>query len=521
VSAHILTNPILPGCHPDPSICRVGDDFYLVTSTFEYAPGLPVHHSRDLRSWRLVGHAASQVPLTGTGSSRGLFAPTIRFHDGTFYVVCTLVSPGEGQPGGNFLVTATDPAGPWSEPVWLEDAEGIDPSLFFDDDGSVWYVGTHPAHDPQWPGQTTVWLRELDLAQRRLVGPVHELWTGALIGAVWAEGPHLYKVGGRYYLLAAEGGTAEHHAISVARADAVTGPYVGDRANPVLTHRHLGRAFPISAVGHADLVELADGTWWAALLAVRRGQVFGRETFVVPVTWEDGWPRFAPGVGQVLTEVPAPDLPAHPWPDERALADDFTAPDLDPRWDALRALPATVARLAPAGGLVLPLRPGELHEIGTPAFVGRRVEHVDVDVELEATFDAAGPDERAGLALRLSDDDHLAVLVTVSPAGERGALAVRSRRGERSEHGWVALPDGPVLLRASIRGQAVTLAAGAPGASGDALAEVAAFDDDTLDPAPERHFTGLWAGPYATSRGRESAGALHVARFAFRPAGRG
>ncbi|HLS72415.1 MAG TPA: glycoside hydrolase family 43 protein, partial [Actinomycetaceae bacterium] len=293
-----VSNPVLPGCYPDPSICRVGEDFYLVTSTFEYFPGLPVFHSRDLVSWEQLGHVvdrADQLNFDGIASSGGLYAPTIRHHDGTFWVVCTLVDQQDESRGGNFLMTATDPAGPWSDPVWL-DAEGIDPSIFFDDDGRAWLHGTRRAREPQWHDQTEVWVRELDLAQRELVGLEHVVWSGALRDAVWSEAPHLYKVAGTYYLVTAEGGTEFHHAVSVARANTVTGPYTGNPANPVLTHRHLGRGADIVGVGHADLVEDGDGRWWAVLLGMRTYGGYhynlGRETFLVPVTWEHGWPVF-------------------------------------------------------------------------------------------------------------------------------------------------------------------------------------------------------------------------------------
>lgn len=285
-----VVNPVLPGCHPDPSVCRVGADFYLVTSTFEYFPGIPVFHSRDLVHWRPIGHVLdrpSQVDLGTVASSEGIFAATIRHHQGRFYVVTTLV--GGTDRGGTFVVTATDPAGPWSDPVWLDDAPGVDPSLFFDDDGRAWCTGTRLAEPGEWEGQTDVWLREFDAAQLTLTGPEHLLWRGALHGAVWAEGPHLYTVDGRYYLLAAEGGTEHGHAVSVARADHVTGPYTGNPANPVFTHRHLGRDFPVVGVGHADLVRTAEGHWWAVLLGSRPYGGYhpnlGRETFLVPVRW--------------------------------------------------------------------------------------------------------------------------------------------------------------------------------------------------------------------------------------------
>src|SRR5512137_236117 len=246
----IFRNPILPGCYPDPSICRVGEDYYLVTSTFEYFPGLPVFHSRDLVHWHPVGHVLdrpSQLNLDGIRSSGGLYAPTIRHFNGVFYVINTLMH-GKAH-SGNFIVTASNPAGPWSDPVWLESAPGIDPSLFFDDDGRVWYTGNRMAGNSQYEGHTEIWLQQLDLAEMRLIGEPRVLWDGAVKGAVWAEAPHLYKHEGMYYLLIAEGGTAHHHAVSVARSRSVTGPYEGNRANPILTHRNLGLDYPIVGTG--------------------------------------------------------------------------------------------------------------------------------------------------------------------------------------------------------------------------------------------------------------------------------
>ncbi|MBL8090224.1 MAG: glycoside hydrolase family 43 protein, partial [Anaerolineales bacterium] len=324
-------NPILRGCYPDPSICRVGEDYYLVTSTFEYFPGLPIFHSKDLIHWHQIGHVldrASQLDLDEIRPSGGLYAPTIRFSNGTFYVINTLV---DGKTkSGNFIVTATNPAGPWSEPYWL-DSEGIDPSLFFDDDGQAWYVGTRLNEQRYYKGHTEIFLRKLDIKQMKLIGEEYILWDGALKGVVWAEAPHIYKVNGYYYLLIAEAGTAHHHAVTMARSKNITGPYEGNRSNPILTHRHLGLDYPIVGTGHADLVETQNGEWWLVLLAMRPyGGYFynlGRETFLIPARWEDDWLLASPGAGRVEFEYPAPNLPEQVW-ESIPSRDDFNTPTL-------------------------------------------------------------------------------------------------------------------------------------------------------------------------------------------------
>lgn len=541
-----LTNPILPGCYPDPSACRVGDDFYLVCSTFEYFPALPVFHSRDLVHWHQIGHAIDrpgQVDLGGVRSSGGLYAPTIRHHDGVFYLVNTLVDPAGGARGGNFLLTATDPAGPWSDAVWIDDAEGFDPSLFFDDDGRSWYIGTRPSAEPRWQGHTDVWLREIDVTTGRLHGDEHVLWSGAMVAAAWAEGPHLYKVDGRYVLLAAEGGTDLHHAVSVARSDRITGPYEGDPANPVLTHRHLGAAFPIVGAGHADLLEAPDGSWWAVLLAMRpyggHHYNLGRETFLVPVAWEDGWPVFAPGVGQVRLEGEGPRLPAQPWADAVAgeHVDRFDGPSLDPRWTSLRG-PASFAHLrSDSGGLELELRPETLAECATPAFLGRRQQDRDVDVSLVVRAEPAGPREWVGLAARQSEDHHLVVVLAGPEPGsgstERRVLVVRRRStrppGIVSAEGVSGtgaadvvedvvargvVGPGDVSIELRVRGQELVVRAGVVGGPAEQLA---VLDGRFLDSVSAGGFLGVWMGPYATSNGAPTSTRARVLEWRYAP----
>lgn len=514
-----VRNPVLPGCYPDPSVCRVGDDYYLVTSTFEYFPGLPVFHSRDLVAWEQIGHVvdrAGQLDLDGIASSGGLYAPTIRYDGGTFWVVCTLVDQQDPDRGGNFLMTAQDPGGPWSDPVWL-DADGIDPSIFFDDDGRVWLHGTRLAREPQWHDQTEIWVRELDRETRRLVGREHVVWTGALRDVVWSEAPHLYRVDGTYYLLTAEGGTEFHHAVSVARAESVTGPYTGNRANPVLTHRHLGRDVDVVGVGHADLVEDPVGRWWAVLLGMRPYGGYhynlGRETFLVPVSWEDGWPVFAPGEGRVPAEVEVPVAAPRPLGTAQGSTSGVVPPD-DLRWTSLRRPAAEFA--TPAGqGWTVRMRPTTLAEAGVPAFLGVRQQHRDVDVRATLRVEPAAGEE-AGLVVRQSEQDHVRLFVTTGPgpAAARRVAAVHRRGGVEVDLGSLPVDEGRVTLTVRARGQEYVLLAGTPGA---APATVGVVDGRSLDSVTTGGFLGLWVGVYATSNGRPTDTVVDVEHLEYLP----
>ncbi|HXS18123.1 MAG TPA: glycoside hydrolase family 43 protein, partial [Polyangiaceae bacterium] len=275
---------MLPGTHPDPSVCRVGEDYYLVTSSFEYFPGIPVYHSKDLVHWQLLSHVLtrpSQLDLSGTKSSEGIFAPTIRYHGGTFYVITTNIGG-----GGSFLVTADDPRGPWSEPIWIrESGFTMDPSLFFEPDGRAYYT----RHDGGRRG--SIVQAEIDVKTGRLLSDPQRIWAGT--GGIWPEGPHLYQHERSYYLLISEGGTSFEHSVTVARADSPWGTFEAAPTNPLLTHRALPD-HPVQATGHADLVDTPDGQWFAVLLGIRpssgRHHHLGRETFLAPVSWEQGWP---------------------------------------------------------------------------------------------------------------------------------------------------------------------------------------------------------------------------------------
>ncbi len=324
-----FANPVVRGVAADPSVIRVGDDYFMASSSFEWWPGIPIRHSRDLVNWQIIGHAVARpdhVRPDGVEGPFNLFAPTIRFHDGTFFVVCTnavLREPMKGPAAGfvgNFIVHTTDPAGEWSSAVWV-DHEAFDPSLCFTD-GTCYYTRrTFDLSDPA-NGLGPVVQAEIDPFTGELADPVVAITdgrTGFVSNDI--EGPHLYAIDGRYYLCSAEGGTEKGHMQTIARSDSPWGPFEPCPHNPILSHRHLV-ASPFDAVGHAELVETVDGSWWAFALATRPNGIFGphtlgRETVLAPVRWDDGWPTIGDGGRVASTESAPPVADARSWPTRR------------------------------------------------------------------------------------------------------------------------------------------------------------------------------------------------------------
>lgn len=305
-----LQNPIIPGFYPDPTICRVGKDFYLACSSFEMFPGIPIFHSEDLVHWEQIGNAMTaenHFHMERNSGVGGLMAPTLRYHNGTFYILNANFAD-----KGNYIVTAKDPAGPWSDPHWLTDIPGIDASLFFDNDGKTYVMGTGDC----WDNGTGVmergiWVAEYDIENFRRISEPVTIFNSALRGGSAPEAPHIYHIGDWYYLIIAEGGTEHYHAVMVARSRKITDFFEGNPANPVMTHRHMGYGCPITNVGHADLVELEDGSWYAVMLGSRlidgKYKNLGRETFICPVVWERDWPLFSPETGKVELTYDAPE----------------------------------------------------------------------------------------------------------------------------------------------------------------------------------------------------------------------
>ncbi len=406
-----VTNPIIPGFFPDPSICRVGEKFYTVHSTFAYFPGVPIFESEDLAHWRQIGNVLdrdAQLPLSGCGLSRGIFAPTIRHHQGTWYMITTNISG-----GGNFIVTANAPEGPWSEPYFLgPQAAGIDPSLFFDGDGTCYYIGQRerPAGS-RYNGDCEIWIQRLDLETMSLVGEAVPVLTGFQRKAVWPEGPHLYQKDGYYYILHAEGGTSIHHSVMAARSRSIFGPYEYCPCNPILTHRHLGRDYPVNCVGHADLVDDGHGNWYMVLLACRPEEgytLMGRETFLAKVTWEDGWPVVNAGVGRLEECVALPGTGTEAGQEPVCRTYSFDGDTLPPELLTLRNHRERVLSLdAAERGVRLFMRPNTLRDSGEAAYLALRQQHRRCEMEATLRPRFSQETDCAGVALVQNERNHL------------------------------------------------------------------------------------------------------------------
>ena len=409
------TNPVIKGMNPDPSVCRVGEDYYLVTSSFHYFPGVPVYHSRDLVNWEQIGHALerkSQLDLPQAQSWSGIYAPTLRYHDGTFYMITTNCSS-----KGNFIVTATDPAGDWSEPIWI-DMPGIDPDLFWDEDGTCYYTGC---------GNDGVIQCKIDPATGKKLSEPRMIWYGT--GGRYPEAPHIYKKDGWYYLMISEGGTEFGHMVTIARSRFVDGPYTPAPHNPILTHfKQSTQGSQIQGVGHADLVQAHDGSWWAVCLGFRiqggQHHLLGRETFLTPVRWEKNeWP-VVNGSGDFTLTMDVPTLPQMPFEPQPA-RNNFDTPcvsqdklaemssvGLGPEWSWIRN-PEAGRYVLTGDALRLYGTASGLNEtVASPTFVGVRQKDVDFSAETCITLGNASSGDKAGMTVFMDAGSHYDIYVT-------------------------------------------------------------------------------------------------------------
>ena len=404
-----IANPFLPGFHPDPSILRVGDDYYVVTSTFEWFPGFEIHHSRDLRHWQLVKRPlerVSQLDLYGVPDSCGVWAPCLSEREGVFYLPYTNVRSFDGAfiDTPNYLVTSTDIRGEWSEPIYLH-SSGFDVSFFHDDNGRSWLSNMVVDHRGGRLFGGIV-LQEFDHESKRLVGPIHKIFEGTQLGRT--EGPHLYKRDGYYHLIVAEGGTGREHAVTMARSRSITGPYELHPENPILsTHHH--PEWPLQKTGHGDLVETQDGDWYLVFLASRplpNGRcTLGRESAIERVHWrDDGWLELARPEGDDGTfrrvprvHVEAPDLPDHPFETtpERL---DFNSSTLDDCFQSLRVpITSEWADLEARPGFLRLYGRDSLQSTFEQSLVARRVEAHRIEVETCVEFSPRNFQQMAGL----------------------------------------------------------------------------------------------------------------------------
>ena len=501
-----LINPIIPGFYPDPSICRVGEDFYLVTSSFEYFPGVPIFHSRDLVHWRQIGHCLtrdSQLPLHHARSSDGIYAPTLRYHNGWFYMITSNMTS-----GGHFYVKTQDPAGEWSEPVWIE-GPWFDPDLFFDDDGRVYFCRMSMGNG--------IYQREIDLASGKLLGEERTIWHG--FEDRFCEAPHIYKINGWYYLLVAEGGTHRSHMIVAARSKSPTGPYEGSPYNPLLTHRTLIGS-PIEHTGHGDLVQAPDGSWWIVFLAVRPRNFhtsffhLGRETFLAPVQWTaDGW--FVINHRKPIElEMEVPNLPPpHPWQQHPA-RDDFDQPRLALCWNFRRDPdPESYSLIERPGFLRLKGLAANLGAIEPAAFIGRRQQHFDCIARAKVEFNPTSEDEEAGLTVIMNDDHHYDLFIT-RREGMR-AVILRKQVGDiRVETASQPIGNGAVILEIRASVEKYTFCCGTDPAG---MVEVDSGQTRYLSCTVAGTFTGVYLGMFASGNGKPSRAPADFDWFDYSP----
>ena len=506
-------NPVLAGFYSDPSLTRVGEDYYLVASTFTYFPGLPVFRSRDLVHWTQIGNAIDrpgQLNFDGLGLSRGVFAPAITHHKGTFYIVNTCV-----DCGGNFIISAKNPAGPWSDPVWIKDVGGIDPSLFIDDDGTAWLMNNAaPAGPPLYEGHRAIWIRRFDLKGLKTAGPATMIVNGGVDISkkpIWAEGPHIFKREGRYYLITAEGGTGIDHSEVVYRGESSEGPWTA-YPRPILTQRDLDpqRRYPVTSAGHAAIVETQNGEWWATFLATRPygNDLYntGRETFLLPVHWRDGWPIITAPGQQIAPVVRYPDLPreqppATPTSGNFVLREEFDGKALAPYWMTPR-IPKSAWHRLRDGALEITPRTAQIGEKLQPSFIARRQQHLAMTASTSLRFAASNPGDKAGLVV-YQDDAHYYFIGIVND-GARRLLRVERRAGAGDPVEGIVLasasldvPD--VQLRVKARGGRYDFSYRAEKGQGDWIPLLTDADGTILSTKVAGGFVGAMVGLYARS----------------------
>ena len=500
-----FVNPVLAGYFPDPSITRSGDDYYVVTSSFTNFPGLPIMHSRDLVTWKQIGNALDrpgQIDFTGVPGSQGIFAPDISYHKGRYYIITTCASCPGGV--GNFITTASNPAGPWSDPITVKGLNGIDPSIFWDGDKAYVVHNDAPVGTPRYDGHRAIWITEIDPVTLQRLGSPKVLVDGGVDPAknpIWIEAPHIIKKDGYFYLICAEGGTADNHSEVVLRSKDVMGPYVPGPANPILTQRDLdpARAHPVTTAGHAKFVQTPRGHWWAVFLATRPypGNFYniGRDTFLMPVQWKDGWPTMLEPGKPVPYTMAKPDLPAQrpakePMNGDFSYTEEFKRP-LSPAWIGLRTPRAPLYDID-KGDLVLRSSHALGDLTGAPGFIGRRQQHHDAKVSTVVKYSPQHDGDRAGL-LAMQNDAAYVFLGVTQVAGKRVVALFKSEDGKETLIRSTPVSAAPVELMMDMRGGSSSYRYRS---GGQVKVLEADLDVTFLSTQKAKGFVGVVIGPY-------------------------
>ena len=432
-----IQNPVLKGFAPDPSICRVEDDYYIATSTFEWYPGVQIFHSTDLENWRIAARPLtrySQLDLRGRPNSGGIWAPALSYAEGLFYLIYTDVKTwvGSFKDVHNYLVTAPKIEGPWSEPIYLN-SSGFDPSLFHDDDGRKWLLNMVWDHRPKQNEFGGIFLQEYDSRQQKLVGPAKNIFSGSNLGST--EGPHLYKKDGWYYLITAEGSTFTTHAETVARSQQLDGPYEIMPGNPLITSSH-DQSLLLHSAGHGSLVEHRDGSWALVHLCRRplaNGRsILGRETAIQNIVWQNGWPRLVSGGRTPLDTFDAPDLPASPVPElpAREVFDTETLPN---HWQAPRVpIDEEMASLNARKGYLRLYGRESIVSLFEQSLIARRQQGFHIEASTCVEFTPESFQQMAGLVAFYSTESFYYLYLTQAADSKRSLGLMRCARSELS-----------------------------------------------------------------------------------------
>ncbi len=502
----IVQNPILPGFNPDPSLVRVGNDYYLATSTFEWFPGVQIHHSRDLVHWELVAHPLqrlSQLDMRGETPSCGIWAPCLSYCDGTFYLIYTDVKNNRGLMNDtpNYLVTAPAVTGPWSEPIFLN-ASGFDPSLFHDRDGRKWLVNMLHDYRPYKNTFSGIVMQEYSEQEKKLIGPRRVIFGGTSMGCT--EGPHLYRHGDYYYLMCAEGGTGYAHGVTVARSHTLFGPYEPDPNGPMLSSRHMPWA-ALQKAGHASLVEGDNGHWYLAHLCARpvgekRRCILGRETALQEVYFtDDGWLRMKNGTDYPAEKLALP-TGGDSTPTCRNMHEDFDGPFISPHLQSLREPLGNRADLTARPGW-LRLRGGQsLFSHYGVSLLAHRQQSFYCQAETRLSFAPDHFQHLAGLTYFYDELNHISLAVTRHETLGRVLTMIRTRQGESDLPLGAGIPlpeEGDVRLQVCTRKEtAHFFYAVRPGpltAIGPEL-DATLLSDDAYEEIGQMRFTGAFLG---------------------------